>query len=251
MRSFLSPSKGFECLEIPLVAQSSWWLIWKATLGNTRFCFSRSWRYWLLLLMRASTRANFWLRMVMPEETRDFAERHDGLVWECLKGVLGTPTAPWFATAIANLPLSMGGLGLTNALEVRTAAFWAPWAHSMKMVKERHPTIANEMMVGIDREESLCFQSVGTCQQLLVEAAFVVTPWSKLVNTPPQAELEPGPNQPKFGWQQRAARQFNELSREQVRRSLTNSERAILRVATRSVGPRRFHYTPDQQSHQD
>ena len=36
---------------------------------------------------------------------------------------------------------------LTSALEVRTAAFWASWADSMKMVKERHPTIANELMV--------------------------------------------------------------------------------------------------------
>ena len=42
---------------------------------------------WLLLLMCASTRANFWLRTIRPEETRNFAERHDGLVWECLKGV--------------------------------------------------------------------------------------------------------------------------------------------------------------------
>ena len=123
----------------------------------------------------------------------------------------------------------MGGLGLTSALEVRTAAFWASWADSMKMVKERHPTIANEMMVGIDREEGPCFQSVRTCQQLLVEAGFVVPPWSELVNTPPQAELEPEPNQPKFEWQQRAARQFHEQSREQVRRSLTNAERAMLR----------------------
>ena len=87
-----------------------------------------------------------------------------------------------------------------GALEVRTAAFWASWADSMKMVKERHPTIANEMMVGIDREEGPCFQSVRTCQQLLVNAGFVVPPWPELVDTPPRAELEPEPNQPKFGY---------------------------------------------------
>ena len=138
---------------------------------------------WLLLLMCASSRANFWLRMIRPEETRYVAERHDGLVWECLKGVLGTSSAPLSAKATANLPLSMGGLGLTSALEVRTAAFWASWADSMKMVKERHPTIANELMVGIDREEGPCFQSVRTCQQLLVDAGFLVPPWPELVHT--------------------------------------------------------------------
>ena len=84
----------------------------------------------------------------------------------------GNPSAPLSAKATANLPLSMGGLGLTSALEVRTAAFWASWADSMKMVKERHPTIANEMMVESDREEGPCFQSVRTCQQLLANAGF-------------------------------------------------------------------------------
>ena len=133
--------------------------------------------------MCASTRANFWHRMVRPEETRNFAERHYGLVWECLKGVLGTQSAPLSTTATTNLPLSMGGLGLTNTLEVRTAAFWASWADSMKMVKERHPTIANEMMMGIVREEGRCFQSVRTCQQLLVDAGFVVLPWPELVES--------------------------------------------------------------------
>ena len=32
---------------------------------------------WLLLLMCASTRANFWLRAVCPEQTESFAARHD------------------------------------------------------------------------------------------------------------------------------------------------------------------------------
>ena len=114
--------------------------------------------------------------------------------------VLGTPSAPLSAEATANLPQSMGGLGLTSALEVRTTAFWASWADSMKMVKERHSTIANEFMVGIDREEGPCFQSVRTCQQLLVDAGFVVPPWPELVDTPPRSELDPEPNQPKYGF---------------------------------------------------
>ena len=44
MRSSLLPSKGFECLGHPLLAQSLWWRIWKAKLGNMRFCSSGSWR---------------------------------------------------------------------------------------------------------------------------------------------------------------------------------------------------------------
>ena len=40
---------------------------------------------WLLLLMCAATRANFWLRMVRPEDTLAFAERH-----ECLRAILAS-----------------------------------------------------------------------------------------------------------------------------------------------------------------
>ena len=43
---------------------------------------------WLLLLMCASTRANFWLRGVQPEWTSTFAETHDAHVWECLRRIL-------------------------------------------------------------------------------------------------------------------------------------------------------------------
>ena len=38
---------------------------------------------WLLLLFCGATRANFWLRMVRPELTAQFAEEHDGNVWQC------------------------------------------------------------------------------------------------------------------------------------------------------------------------
>ena len=77
---------------------------------------------WLLLLMCASTRENFWLRMVTPEQTLQFAERHDAAVWECLRAILGTPQAPETAKITASFPLSMGGLGLTSAVRARVAA---------------------------------------------------------------------------------------------------------------------------------
>ena len=43
---------------------------------------------WLLLLMCALTRANFWLRGVQPEWTSIFAETHDAHVWECIRRIL-------------------------------------------------------------------------------------------------------------------------------------------------------------------
>ena len=67
---------------------------------------------WLLLLMCASTRANFWLRVVSPEQSLQFAERHDAAVWQCLRAILGKSGAPEAAQITANV-MSMGGFGLT------------------------------------------------------------------------------------------------------------------------------------------
>ena len=80
---------------------------------------------WLLLLMCAATRASFWLRMVRPKDSQAFAERHDAHVWECLRAILGAPAALVSAKIIAHLPLSLGELGLTSAVQTRVAAHWA------------------------------------------------------------------------------------------------------------------------------
>ena len=47
---------------------------------------------YLLLLMCASTRANFWLRSVRPEQTQEFAARHDGSRSSGCEQLLHSPT---------------------------------------------------------------------------------------------------------------------------------------------------------------
>ena len=46
---------------------------------------------WALLLLRASARANFLLRVICPDLARQFAERHDERIWTCLCHILGVP----------------------------------------------------------------------------------------------------------------------------------------------------------------
>ena len=81
---------------------------------------------WLLLLMCAATRANFWLRAVRPELTEPFAEHHDTNVWMCLRTILGPGRAPDSAKAISQLPFSSGGLGLTCEVESGSTLSPAP-----------------------------------------------------------------------------------------------------------------------------
>ena len=121
---------------------------------------------WLLLLMCASTRANFWLRMIRPDQTLQYAERHDAAVWGCLCAILGSPGVPADAQVTASFPLSMGGLGLTSAVRSRVAAHWSSWADCIKMVRDRHPIVADLIMHGIDHHPALCFDAVRTCEHL-------------------------------------------------------------------------------------
>ena len=55
---------------------------------------------------------------------------------------------------------SMGGLGLTPAVRSRVAAHWSSWADCNKMVRDRHPIVADLIMRGIDHHPALCFDAV-------------------------------------------------------------------------------------------
>ena len=180
--------------------------------------------------MCAATRANFWLRMVRAEDSLAFAERHDDRVWDSLRAILGTPAAPVSAKVLAHLPLSMGGLGLTSAVRTRVAAHWASWADSISMVRKRHPTIADAMIEGIDRNPAPCFQSVRNCEHVLAEAGLPNPSWIELAATPPSAVTDPEPTGPKFGRQLKASRHLQEkFHLDVVWPSLSDSERAMLR----------------------
>ena len=165
----------------------------------------------LLLLMCGSIRANFWMRAVRPEDSEGFATRHDENVWACLRELLGMPNAPPEARVIATLALSAGGLGLVSAVRVRPAAHWASWADSLRMIRQRHPLIARLIIAGLEEDSPLpCFRSVRQCQQTLDDAGLEMPPWQELSESHPARDEDPEPNQPKFGWQQRATRKLEE-----------------------------------------
>ena len=71
---------------------------------------------YLLFTRWASTRANIWLRSVRPEQTQEYAARHDDNVWSCLLQILGMQIAPPVAHVFYTLALSGGGLGLASVV---------------------------------------------------------------------------------------------------------------------------------------
>ena len=134
---------------------------------------------WLLLFMCASTRANFWLRGVQPEWTSIFAETHDANVWECLRQILNCHGGG-SAQVTASLPFFQGGLGLTSAVRIREGAHWASWADCLKMVRQRHPAVADTMVSGLAEGLVRCFEAVRRCALSLSDAGFEPPSWTEL-----------------------------------------------------------------------
>ena len=61
----------------------------------------------------------------------------------CLCSILGVAVDQCDAVARATASLSMGGVGLRSAARTCVPAFWASWADSLAMIRERHPGVAS------------------------------------------------------------------------------------------------------------
>ena len=93
---------------------------------------------WLLLVHCASVRANYLLRTVCPDSVRGLL-RHTteafGSLWECVCTLLNISSRQHQSTRdTATLPLSLGGLGLRNAVRTSPSAFWTSWADCLPMI---------------------------------------------------------------------------------------------------------------------
>ena len=100
---------------------------------------------WLLLLYCASPRCTYLLRMCSPTHTQDFATEHDTAVAATLQQLLQLGDVPATSLAIAHLPLSSGGLGLTSASILASSAHWASWADSFPILQQQLPNLEPSM----------------------------------------------------------------------------------------------------------
>ena len=122
------------------------------------------------------------------------------------------------------------GLCLSSAVRSRSAAHWASWA-CMRMVRQRHPDIAEFMMTNLADGAGPCFVSVRGCQQSLVEAGLEMPSWAELSESL-VLEENSEPNQPKVGWQRKAVR--SGVTKVHPRRGVANVGRATTRFVLRS-----------------
>ena len=55
------------------------------------------------------------------------------------------------------MPLSKGEVGLGCAVRAWHAAHYTSWADSLPKVRQRHPDVADSIIMGLDRDPALCF----------------------------------------------------------------------------------------------
>ena len=105
---------------------------------------------WLLLLCCAGTRAHYLLRALPSHATEKYAAEHDGSERRCLGRLLESdiPDPSW---EVANLPFSMGGLGLRNGSRISAAAYWASWADCLHTVQTRHPVLGAQISAAMSQ----------------------------------------------------------------------------------------------------
>ena len=132
---------------------------------------------WLLLLFCASARANHLLRVVHPSWSDAFARAHDTAMWNCFRQLLDIPSTQEMMDR-AGMSLANGGLGLRSASRDKVSAYWASWADALPTIQERHPVIADQLCVALQRgDRGPHVAAAAHCRELLITSGFDCPEW--------------------------------------------------------------------------
>ena len=106
----------------------------------------------------------------------------------------------------------------------------ASWADCLTMVRKRHPSVADTMVLGLERDPAPSLRAVRECQQTLIDAGFEAPTWDVLsVDSPQETEVGGEPSQPKRGWQQKATCPVDEGFASQFTAKLGEVDQALMR----------------------
>ena len=198
---------------------------------------------WLLLLYCCAPRAQHILRTVPPDQSAEYAAQHDDAVWNTLWALLGEAAGPLPAAAdhlalarsIGQLPGTMGGIGLTSAVRIAPAAYWAAWADALPVMTARRPDAAArcvaELLAGPAARAPSLRQANAAADQLREGGWSTIPAWDTLQAAPaPPSNGRPEIGTGYPGWQQPATRALHIHYREsELLPHLTPPCQALLR----------------------
>ena len=177
---------------------------------------------WLLFAMCAAPRANHALRTVPPTMVAPYAKMHDDAIWDTLDALLGglSPDETASARALAELPASLGGLGLVSAQRTAPAAYWAGWADALPVLRRRLPAFAESCADSLAEggRQSASLEPAAAARALLQDEGWHACPeWRAVLEgarSPRMRDTSLG-DWP-HGWQSHASRIRNLHFRERV-----------------------------------
>ena len=102
--------------------------------------------------------------------------------------------------------MSMGGCGLRSASRTSSSAYWASWADSLRMIHQRHPAVADQMVRSLTQVSGhRHFVAAAACRDQLIACGFSPPTWAEVTLARPRAVLEAlhvdGTCLPLQGWQ--------------------------------------------------
>ena len=207
---------------------------------------------WLLLLMCASPRPNYLLRVLPPSQTEEFAASHDSAASACLRTLLGTE-APAHMSSLqqlqAQLPLRLGGLGLRSARRVRFAAHWASWADCLPVLRARLPGVAAQMLAQLQNPDAPgtlpCIRDADMSARILRADGFAAPTWEQLFEgLRPEQPEEREMGELTRGWQREASMTRDLSDLETHFSTLDTASRALLLSQAGPHGGRAFTVLP-------
>ena len=83
------------------------------------------------------------------------------------------------------IPVGLPHAGVSEGPHASPTVHWGIGAVQTRvasMVRKRHPTIANAMIAGIDRDPAPCFQSVRNCEQVWVDSGLEIPLWIEMAS---------------------------------------------------------------------
>ena len=191
---------------------------------------------WALFLHCSGGRANYLLRVVRPELVHEFAEGHNTGLLNCLCSIMNIVPGQIHEVVkdIITMPLSIGGMGLRSAHRTSPPAYWASWADSLPMIRERHPEVARTIIdrAGRPNPPPSLESAVRVARDLEGVDGFEVPSWEALSLGERPAPREPDEFEPggeRHGWQHEAASRVERQYREGLLPRITESEKAQLR----------------------
>ena len=190
---------------------------------------------WLILLHCASARAKCYIRALHPAATSAFAAAHDARLWQCLCSILQLdPVQVDVVRETATVPLSLGGLGLRSAQRTRIPAFWASWADSLAMIRQRHPDVAVQLFHQLEgHPDTPCLQAAADAARSLHGVRGFIPSWEALSHGVRPEPLQPDEFEPgcqRGGWQHEAASRVEVQFRdENLFNRMDNASKAFVR----------------------